>query len=270
MRVPSGFLAAMFALLIAGSAALPAAAGTSVGVTVTTNDPQAMAGVLMLGAMAAFFGAQQGSTAPAPAPVPAPAPQTGVSVTIQNGPAPVPQRDPWADLPAWYVASFANVPVERVIELRRTGHHWTEIVERYRLPEEFRGRTVIITENRAGKHKVKVVKSRPVLVAYTDDEFERYVSTRFIEDYYGVPRATVVVWLNRGLSLRDVYLAVNLAARVHVRPDVIVRYRLAGEPWEVISRRHKVPFSELGRPVNMGRRVKWGNRGQHGDDGDND
>lgn len=255
MKVPSGFLAALLALLIAGSAALPAGAATSVGVTVTTNDPQAMAGVLMLGAMAAFFGAQQSASAPAPAPVSVPVPKTGVSVTIQTGPSRAPQPDPWADMPAWYVASYADVPVARITELRRSGHHWYEIAERYHMPEEFRGRTVIITENPAGKHKVKYKKTKSSFVVYSDDEFERFVFVRFLQDYYAVPRATVVVWLDRGLSLQDVYLAVNLATRVRVQPEVIVRYRLAGEPWEVICRRHKVRLSDLGQPVMVDRRA---------------
>lgn len=220
--------ALLFVALVGTVVAVPAAARTTVSVTVSTDDPKAMAGLLIGGIMAAFFNAQ------------------GSGAAIRTVPQP---RDPWADLPYWYVASWADVPVERIVELRRQGRRWVEIVEYCRLPQEFRGRTVIITGNPAGKVKVKAGKGRPVFIAYTDQEFERFIFVRFLEDYYAVPRATIVVWLDRGLSLQDVFLSVNLATRARVQPDVIIRYRLSGEPWDRIARRYRVEVVELGRPV---------------------
>lgn len=242
------FLVPVLAFLMAAAAALPAAAQTSVSVTVSTNDPKTAAGLLIGGIMTVFFNAQ-GEPAPAPA-----APSSRTQIVIQAGPRPA---DPWADLPVWYVASYAGVPVERIVELRRGGRRWVEIVKLYRLPEEFRGRTIIIAEKQpGGKWKAKHRKTRPVFVAYTDEEFERFVFVRFLEEYYAVPRATVVIWLERGLSVQDVYLAVNLAYRVRVAPDVIIKYRLSGEPWERITRRYRVSVVDLGRPVVIERKER--------------
>ncbi|MDI6870633.1 MAG: hypothetical protein QME79_04595 [Bacillota bacterium] len=236
---PRFLVTCLLALVLGVAAVAPAAAETSVSVTVTTSDPKTMAGLLIGGIMASFFNAQAGAGASAPQP-------TQTQVIVETAPRP---RDPWADLPVWYVASYADVPVEKIIALRRAGKRWVEIVEYYRLPEEFRGRTVIVEEKPSGKVKVKVKKGRPVFVAYSDEEFERFVFIRFIEEYYAVPRATIVVWLDQGLSLHDIFLSVNLATRVRVRPDVIIKYRLRGEPWEAIARRYRITVVELGRPV---------------------
>lgn len=248
---PKVFLALFLCLILGVGAVLPAAAQTSVSVTVSTNDPKTMAGLLIGGLMGAFFGAQSGSAAPAPAP------SSSWSTVIVQRPQPA---DPWDDLPVWYVASWADVPVERIIELRRSGRRWVEIVERYRLPSEFRGHTVIITEPGHGRGRKKVKR---VFVAYTDQEFERFVSIRFLEEYYAVPRATIVVWLDRGLSLHDIFLSVNLATRLRVRPDVIIRYRLAGEPWDYIARRYRVSVVDLSRPVIVERKARHRVRFDH-------
>ncbi|HHW14026.1 MAG TPA: hypothetical protein GXX28_03710 [Firmicutes bacterium] len=248
-------LALLLTLILGAGAALPAAAQTSISVTVTTSDPKTMAGLLIGGLMGAFFGAQSGAAAPTPAPPPQP---SAATVLIQQ-PQPA---DPWSDLPVWYVASWADVPVERIIELRRSGHRWVEIVERYRLPAEFRGHTVIITEPGHGRGRKKV---KQVFVTYTDEEFERFVFVRFLEEYYAVPRATIVVWLDRGLSLHDIFLSVNLATRLRVQPDVIIRYRLAGEPWDYIARRYRVSVVELGRPVIVERKARHRVRFEHRD-----
>lgn len=244
------FLVFFLTLVLGVGAALPAAAQTSVSVTVSTSDPKAMAGLLIGGVMAAFFSAQGSQAAPV---APPPAPQSKTQVIVQAGPRPA---DPWSDLPVWYVASYADVPVERIIALRRSGHRWVQIVERYRLPEEFRGRVVYVTEGPSGKGKAKGHYKKPkrVFVAYSDQEFERFVFIRFLEEYYAVPRTTVIVWLDRGLSLQDVFLSVNLSARVRVKPDVIIKYRLSGEPWEVIARRYRVAVVDLGRPVVIERK----------------
>jgi hypothetical protein len=168
------------------------------------------------------------------------------------------------------VASYADVPVERIMELRQAGRDWVEIVDYYRLPQEFRGRQVIMIETPSGKVKVKVRKIRPVFVAYSDEEFERFVFVRFLEEYYSVPRTTVVVWLNRGLSLQDVFLSVNLATRVRVQPETVIRRRLVGEPWEVIARRYRVDVAELGRPVVIERLQRRNVRFDHGGDQNDD
>jgi uncharacterized protein (DUF433 family) len=236
---PLPLLTLALALALGVAFAAPAAAQTSLSVTVTTSDPKTMAGLLIGGIMASFFSAQNAEAAPAPAPA---APQT--AVIIRTAPKP---RDPWVDLPVWYVASYADVPVERIIELRRAGRRWVEIVERYRLPAEFRGRTILIEEKPSGRVKVK--RGRPVFVVYSDEEFERFLFVRFLEEYYAVPRATVVLWLDRGLSLHDLFLSVNLATRVGVRPEVIIQYHLSGEPWERIARRYRLEVRDLGRPV---------------------
>lgn len=271
------FLLVPFLALILGvGAVLPASAGTNVSVTVSTNDPNAMAGLLIGGLMASFFSAQSGGqSVPAPAPVPVPSTQTKVIFEARPQPRPA---DPWSDLPAWYVASYADVPVERIVELRRSGRSWVQIAERYRLPEEFRGRTVIITESPAGKFKYKNKGKRDhrTFVVYDDREFERFIFVRFLEEYYAVPRATVVVWLDRGLSIHDIFLSVNLATRVRTRPDVIIRYRLSGEPWERIARRYRVAVVDLGRPVIIEHKNRrhvrfehWKNNDNNGDNNDN-
>ncbi|MGE5553598.1 MAG: hypothetical protein ACM3XZ_06715 [Betaproteobacteria bacterium] len=236
---PKYLLTLVLALVLGAAAAAPAAAQTSVSVTVTTSDPKTMAGLLIGGLMASFFNAQSAEAAPAPQ-------QTQTKVIVQQAPSPA---DPWEDLPVWYVASCADVPVEQIVRLRREGRSWAWIAERYRLPEEFRGRKIIVEEKHGGKVKVKVKRGRPVFVPYSDEDFERFVYVRFIEEYYAIPRATVIVWLDRGLSLHDIFISVNLATRVRVRPDVIIKYRLAGEPWERIARRYRVEIRELGRPV---------------------
>lgn len=243
-----------------------AAAATSVSLNVASNDPDGVAKVLLGGAMAAFFGMDPqvnvGITAQSSGGGIKITPNAQVSIPIANQPASQPAQqvivrpvDPFEQLPVWYVSGYYNVEPARIIELRRQGRHWTEVAEYYRLPEDLRGRWVIVQDQR-GRGRGRG-RERRVFVPYTDDEFERIVRIRFVEEYYGVPRTTVTIWLNQGLSMNDIFITVNLAGRAHVRPEQVVEYRRRGYSWDKICSRYGVPYSALSQPITPTKKAKY-------------
>ncbi len=213
-------LAACLALVAAP--ALPAQAGVSI--TITSNNPQP-GDLLLMGAMAAFFGVEQGQ--------------------LQSV-----GRAPLEMMPALYFAGERSLEPVEVIRAHSGGESWGRMAKVYGLPSNWHGKYM------AKKHK-------KYLYELDDDEVEQVTYIRFIHDYYLIPEDSIVIWLNRGLSINEIFVAVNLASRVSVSPGTIIDLRLRRVPWEMIGVRYGVPYAQLWVPVSpratYGRAISWDN-----------
>lgn len=143
-------------------------------------------------------------------------------------------------LSAFYLAGEVGVDPDEIIILRRRGLGWGEVAKHYGLPPNFHGKHLA-----KGKGKKHVVIVAPL----SDREFELVVFRRFLWEYYAVPEEVVIIWLNRGLDPYDIFIAVNLAARVRVEPARIIELRVKGVSWEAIAVQYRVKYEELTRPV---------------------
>ncbi|MGE5575591.1 MAG: hypothetical protein ACM3TT_00150 [Syntrophothermus sp.] len=208
-------------LAVVAGQVTPATAGVSVTITSTNPQPEEL---LFMGAMAAFFGVEQAQ--------------------IQSAGRPALEM-----MPAFYFAGESRMQPLEVIRVHSKGERWGRMAKVYGLAPNWHGKYI------SKKHK------KLDYYELDDEEIERLTYVRFIHEYYLIPEDTIIIWLGRGLSINEIFIAVNLATRVSVAPATIIDLRLRRVPWEVIGVRYGVPYSQLWVPVKprttYGRVIVW-------------
>lgn len=138
-----------------------------------------------------------------------------------------------------------NPPAE--IWRRHKNHGWGRTAKEMGLSPNYHGKYI------SSKHK-----RRYRVVSVVDDEaFEEMMTIRFLNDYYGTDPEFLFYWRSRGLNYEDLFIAVNLGARIHHHPREFFTLRMRGHNWKYIAYKYHVPYSDLGRPVKPIRR--WEN-----------
>lgn len=137
-----------------------------------------------------------------------------------------------------YLAAETNNP-PAVIWQKRKGHGWGNIAKAYGLPPNYHGKYI------SSKHKKKYV----VITELDDKTFEEMMTLRFLHEYYGTEIDLLFYWHAKGLSYHDLFLAVNLGARLQVSPVEIFELRISGKDWRFIAGKYKVTYGSLSQPV---------------------
>lgn len=89
----------------------------------------------------------------------------------------------------------------------------------------------------------------PDLLSKNDDRIQRDLTIHFLSSYYQVPQEEIYIWFDKGLSIQDVAVSINLARKVKVSPSLIVEYRSKGQTWSQISAKYNVSLESLKEPV---------------------
>ncbi|HHW08731.1 MAG TPA: hypothetical protein GXX29_02010 [Firmicutes bacterium] len=87
------------------------------------------------------------------------------------------------------------------------------------------------------------------LYSLDDEDFEISLNINFLAAYYAVPEDQVITWLRSGLSLTDIALCLNIAARANANPVSVVAARQKGQNWSQLCSQYKVPYEQLTQPV---------------------
>ncbi|NLW56075.1 MAG: hypothetical protein GX050_05580 [Firmicutes bacterium] len=127
----------------------------------------------------------------------------------------------------------------QAIHKKQKGKGWGKIAKELGLPANFHGKYM------SSKHKHKF---SPVN-ALDDATYELMMAIRFLHEYYGVDPELLYDWYSRGLSDYDLFIAVNLSARLQISPVDLFVLRISGKNWRFIARKYKVDYDSLGQPV---------------------
>lgn len=203
-------LACLIFVLLVSLLGSSAHASVSVSVSFTKKDAD-LGDALLLGAAALFFGMDS---------------DVSLQYRSQTGSA-------TSTVSLFYVAAESQSVPDVIVAERKRGNAWGALAKGKKIPPGLVGKW------KSGKDPF----------ALSDRDFETGLNVRFLTTYYAVPEDSVVIWLNRGISVPDLALCLNLATRARVAPDVIVSARLKGNSWTQLSTRYKVSLELIGQPV---------------------
>jgi hypothetical protein len=147
-------------------------------------------------------------------------------------------------IPLLYMASESNCTPHQ-IWLKHQGSGWGKLANELDLPPNFHGKYM------SAKHRQKY---RTVTVI-NDYDYEEMMTVKFLNDYYGVTPEAIYFWRRKGLSYGDLFLGLNLSARLHKGPQEFFQLRISGCDWQFVARKYHLPYSILTRPVQPLRKV---------------
>jgi hypothetical protein len=147
-------------------------------------------------------------------------------------------------IPLLYMASESHCAPHQ-IWLKHQGAGWDKMAKELGLPPNFHGNYMSAGHRR---------KYRTV-TAVNDYDYEEMMTVKFLNDYYGVSPEIIYFWHHKGLSYEDLFLGLNLSARLHKGPQEVFQLRISGCDWQFVARKYHLPYSILTRPVQPLRKV---------------
>lgn len=139
-----------------------------------------------------------------------------------------------------YVSQATGYPSDILITARKNGMAWEDIVASA-LPPGLR--------NKPADHPGRM--RHEARIRQGVDPYEYEITVRFLAEYYAVEGTMLESWLAVGISLDDLALSLNLAARVGVDPNDILRLRRNSVEWEWkwLAARYGITLHLLHEPV---------------------
>ncbi len=247
-RVPSTFLAVVVAIavtlapafLVGGlfaqaakvgvGPATPAGGTGAMSFSISVSGPvsgqgfaEPAAAALVLAAAAGFFGVDTSVF------VQYAGPSGG---EVYGGPygAPGGDYDFGPGLTAFYLARDSGLGTTAFWSAHRSGTSWWALATRHGLAKRYQ-KLVPPGMLRKGYYNGRTYYYVP------DEGLEQAMAVRFVADYYRMPtsRVWVLVSGGRGLDVSDVFLAINVAGRAKVAPEVVIEERRRGYSWDYIK-----------------------------------
>lgn len=149
-----------------------------------------------------------------------------------------PEDDPAQVFVVMYLAGESRCPPGTVWQ-KRKGHGWGRTAKEMGLPPNYHGRYM------PAKHRHKYTE----VIMVDDYDFEEMMVIRFLTEYYGSDPEFLFYWHSCGLGYHDMFIAVNLGARLHRSPREFFEMRRSGRDWRYIAARYGVPYASLSKPV---------------------
>jgi hypothetical protein len=148
-----------------------------------------------------------------------------------------PATNPVEIFPVLYLAGETGYSPEHIRQ-KHQGRGWGRTTKEMGLPANYHGKYM------SAKHRHKYTE-----ISVMDDyAFEEMMAVRFLCDYYGTDSELLFYWHSRGLSYQDLFLAVNLGARLRRPAREFFELRLSGRDWRYVAHKYQISYDSLSRP----------------------
>jgi len=148
---------------------------------------------------------------------------------------------------ALFFSGDSQRPLNSIFALRKREENWSRVATILGLPPNAHGMQMALTH---GKGKKVGLKRK---LAQESDIF-----IGFISDYYKIEMGRLWLYFERGFSINDILLAVNLGAHHRTRFELLLRDRERGLDWYTISRERNIKEERLFLPYRS--EMKYRNR----------
>ena len=148
---------------------------------------------------------------------------------------------------ALFFSGDSQRPLNLIFVLRKGEEDWSRTATILGLPPNAHGMHMALTH---GKGKKVGLKRKFSL--------EGNIFISFISDYYKIERDRLWLYFERGFTINDILLAVNLGAHHGIRFELLLRNRERGLDWFMILRERNIKEEKLFLPYKS--EMKYRNR----------
>ncbi len=160
---------------------------------------------------------------------------------------------------ALFFSGDSQRPLNSIFVLRKGEKDWSNVATILGVPPNAHGMQMALTHGKGKKVglKKKLVQGKKVgLKEKLAPEGDIFIS--FISDYYKVEMDRLWLYFERGFTLNDILLAVNLGTHHGIRFELLLRDRERGLDWFMILRERNIKEERLFLPYRS--EMKYRNR----------
>ena len=150
---------------------------------------------------------------------------------------------------ALFFSGDCQRPLNSILTLRQREEDWSRVATIIGVPPNAHGMQMALTHG-----KGKKVGLRKKLA--TEPEGDIFIS--FISDYYKIEMGRLWLYFERGFTINDILLAVNLGTHHGIRFELLLRDRERGLDWFTILRERNIKEERLFLPYRS--EMKYKNR----------
>ena len=160
---------------------------------------------------------------------------------------------------ALFFSGDSQRPLNSVFVLQKGEEDWGRVSTILGLPPNAHGMQMALTHGKGKKVGLKK-KSAPDKKVEIKRKFapEDDIFFIFISDYYKIERDRLWLYFERGFTINDILLAVNLGAHHGIRFELLLRDRERGLDWFMISMERNIKEERLFLPYRS--EMKYRNR----------
>ena len=148
---------------------------------------------------------------------------------------------------ALFFSGDSQRPLNSIFVLRNGEEDWSRVATIIGVPPNAHGMQMALTHGKGKKVGLKK-KLAP----------EGYIFISFISGYYKIERDRLWLYFERGFTLNDILLAVNLGTHHGIRFELLLRDRERGLDWFMILRERNIKEERLFLPYRS--EMKYRNR----------
>ena len=148
---------------------------------------------------------------------------------------------------ALFFSGDSQRPLNSIFVLRNGEEDWSRVAALLRLPPNAHGMQMALTHGKGKKIG---------LIRRLTPEGSIFIS--FISGYYKIEMDRLLLYMERGFTLNDILLAVNLGAHHGIRFELLLRDRERGLDWFMILRERNIKEERLFLPYRS--EMKYKNR----------
>ena len=160
---------------------------------------------------------------------------------------------------ALFFSGDSQRPLNSVFDLRKGEEDWGKVATILGLPPNAHGMQMALTHGKGKKVglKKKLTQDKKVELKkkFTPEDDIFFI---FISDYYKIDRDRLWLYFERGFTINDILLAVNLGAHHGIRFELLLREREKGLDWFTILRERNIKEERLFLPYRS--EMKYRNR----------
>lgn len=142
---------------------------------------------------------------------------------------------------ALFFSADTQRPLHSIFELRKREKDWEKVALKLGVSPNAHGMQTALTH---GKGKKVGLKKKLDQGKKVEPEKrlapEGYIFIMFISDYYKIERNRLWLYFEKGFTLNDILLAVNLGAHYRISFELLLRERENGLDWSMILRERNI------------------------------
>ena len=147
---------------------------------------------------------------------------------------------------ALFFSGDSQRPLHSIFELQEREKDWEKVALKLGIPPNAHGMQTALTH---GKGKKVGLKKKLAQGEKVEPEKklapEGYIFIMFISDYYQIERDRLWLYFEKGFTLNDLLLAVNLGAYHRIRFELLLQEREKGQDWSMILRDRNIQEDTL-------------------------
>ena len=160
---------------------------------------------------------------------------------------------------ALFFSGDSQRPLNSILTLRKREEDWSRVATIIGVPPNAHGMQMALTHGKGKKVGLKKKLAQGKKVGLKKKLApEGYIFISFISDYYKIERDRLWLYFERGFTLNDILLAVNLGTHHGIRFELLLRDRERGLDWFMILRERNIKEERLFLPYRS--EMKYRNR----------